>query len=359
MSKVPVAIVECDSYNREKVDAAVRTAVGLLPEFTSSITPNMRVLFKVNLTWQLEDGRSITTHPSVVLAAARLVQECGATVTLGEGSGWSAHPMWRKIRSLMFERLHGTMKGRKFHELEPLYDSLMSVKTVSELSRFTHPDTHEPLVRVEDLGIGSDIDVFSNAGIQDVADETGARLAFFDTEETVEIPSPTARYLATVPACKSIAEADRIISLCKIKTHDDAILTGGIKNFFGIVPTPVRGGFHSTSKFGGMINEMLVDVFSVVKPPPMVISDAVVAIEGKGPIFGEERRMNLILASTDCVAHDAVMCALTGKDPMEIPTVRLAHESGLGQGLLENIEVRGTPVEKVAQPDWKFSLNPE
>ena len=110
--------------------------------------------------------------------------------------------------------------------------------------------------------------------------------------------------------CKPVVDADTVVSVAKFKTHNDMVLTGAIKNFFGIVPTPLRHTYHSTSKLGEMMGEMLVDVFSVVQPKALVVCDAVVGMEGDGPLAGPPRAMGLIMASCDCVAHDAVMAAL-------------------------------------------------
>ena len=50
---------------------------------------------------------------------------------------------------------------------------------------------------------------------------------------------------------------------------------------------------------------------------------------------------NVILASADQVAIDAVAAKLMGFDPMSIKYIRLAHEAGLGVGRPEEIEIVG------------------
>jgi uncharacterized protein (DUF362 family) len=75
-------------------------------------------------------------------------------------------------------------------------------------------------------------------------------------------------------------------------------------------------------------------------------------MEGRGPLEGRPRALGLIMASCDCVAHDAVMAALMGLDPMNVPLVRLAFETGLGEARMENIDVRGVPVEEARRVDW-------
>jgi hypothetical protein len=60
---------------------------------------------------------------------------------------------------------------------------------------------------------------------------------------------------------------------------------------------------------------------------------------------------DIILASADQVAIDAISAKLQGFDPMSIPFIRLAHERGLGVGDPREIEVVGTDISGV---DWHF-----
>ena len=50
---------------------------------------------------------------------------------------------------------------------------------------------------------------------------------------------------------------------------------------------------------------------------------------------------NLLIASADQVAIDAVAAKLIGFDPMNVPCIRLGHEAGLGKGRIEEIEIIG------------------
>jgi hypothetical protein len=56
---------------------------------------------------------------------------------------------------------------------------------------------------------------------------------------------------------------------------------------------------------------------------------------------------NLVLASSDLVAIDAVSAKLQGFDPLSLPFIRLAHERGLGVGDPAQIEVVGMDVSGV------------
>jgi hypothetical protein len=56
---------------------------------------------------------------------------------------------------------------------------------------------------------------------------------------------------------------------------------------------------------------------------------------------------NVLLASSDSVAIDAVAAKMMGFDPMEIPYLRMATEMGLGEGRIENIELTGDPIDRL------------
>lgn len=352
-----VALVRCNDYTDSQVEAAVRRALDLLPELTQAITPDLRLLLKVNLTQLYPLETAVTTHPAVVKALGRALAQRGARVTIGEASGASGYKLWRKARHTLFGKLQDVLQGKSYEELGPIYEHLMNTRSLHDILRPRIAGIAGTEVHTDELGIDTEIDFFIKSGMADAARETGAELEYHDLHEIAYLSSPTARFADQIPVARGVAEADRVVSLAKFKTHEDMIITGAIKNFFGIIPTSLRRTFHSTSKFGGVMGQMLVDVFSVVKPAPFAITDAVMGLEGRGPLEGTPRHMGLIMASCDCVAHDAVQAALMGLDPMDIPVVRVAHEEGLGQGLLKNIEIRGVSIGEARQTDWNLECN--
>jgi hypothetical protein len=68
-------------------------------------------------------------------------------------------------------------------------------------------------------------------------------------------------------------------------------------------------------------------------------------------MYPEEK--NVILASADQVAIDAVAAKMMGFDPLGIKYINLAHERGLGCGDVREIKVVG---EDVSGIDWKFTV---
>jgi hypothetical protein len=90
----------------------------------------------------------------------------------------------------------------------------------------------------------------------------------------------------------------------------------------------------------------LVDLFTIVRPKLNVV-DAIQGMGGQGPCWGDPKDLNLIIASDDPVAADAVASAVIGIDPFEVPTTYLGHVRGIGVGDLKRIEILGEAIEKV------------
>jgi uncharacterized protein (DUF362 family) len=355
MKTAKVALVSCDNYEPSRVDAALREAVSLLPDFSTAVTSAKQVLLKINLTDIKQQMEVVATHPQVVRSVAKLLKETGARVLIGDSneSGWR---MWRQIRKRFVQNMRGAFKGKKFDEIKDLYLSVRNLMTFSDLQKMEIPGHGAPNVTFDELSAEDFFSYYGPAGMTAVAEETGASLSYFDVEESLEAVSTTGYFVDKIEIAKAVVESDLVISVPKFKTHEEMVITGAIKNFFGIIPTTIRSTLHGTSIMTGSMGEMLVDIFSMITPPPFVITDAILGMEGQGPLRGEGRTMGLIMASTDCVAHDAVMAKLMGIDPMDVPVVRIAHEAGLGQGNLKDIEILGIPLDVACKPDWKVNL---
>ncbi len=142
----------------------------------------------------------------------------------------------------------------------------------------------------------------------------------------------------------SIYPGRDILHLPTVKTHGHSITTGAIKNAFGGLLKEVR---HYAHKY---IHEVMVDLLLMQRelhPNVFAVMDGTVAGDGAGPRTMFPRVHNVILASADSVAIDAVAAKLMGFDPMEIPYLRMATEMGLGEGRVENIELTGDAIDGV------------
>jgi uncharacterized protein (DUF362 family)/Pyruvate/2-oxoacid:ferredoxin oxidoreductase delta subunit len=191
----------------------------------------------------------------------------------------------------------------------------------------------------------SDEDGFHISGYRAMCERAGVELVNLKQNGFVEVPCD-GHQLETIYLAKAVVEADVVINLPKLKTHSLTLLTGGVKNLYGTIPSGLRSRFHGDHPRLEDFCQVLVDIFSVAKPT-LTIMDGVVAMEGEGPAGGKPRNLGLILASHDAVALDAVAGRIIGLEPGEVRTTRIAHERGLGVGDLRKIEVVGERMESV------------
>jgi uncharacterized protein (DUF362 family) len=140
-----------------------------------------------------------------------------------------------------------------------------------------------------------------------------------------------------------------VIHLPTLKTHGHSITTGAIKNAFGGLLKEVR---HYAHKY---IHEVLVDLMIMqqeIHPGIFAVMDGAVCGNGAGPRTMIPEIKNVILASSDSVAIDAVAAKMMGYDPMKIPYIRMCHERGLGIGNPEEIEIIGEDISRI---NFKFT----
>lgn len=142
-----------------------------------------------------------------------------------------------------------------------------------------------------------------------------------------------------------------IIHLPTVKTHVFTTITGAMKNAFGGLLHRNRHWTHS------VIHETLVDLLTIqqdIHPGILAVMDGTFAGEGPGPRAMRWHEKDIILASSDQVAIDAISAHLQGFDPLSIPFIRMAHEKGLGIGDPKEIEILGYDITQ--EPDWNFKV---
>jgi uncharacterized protein (DUF362 family) len=141
-----------------------------------------------------------------------------------------------------------------------------------------------------------------------------------------------------------------IVHLPTVKCHMYTTTTGAMKNAFGGLILSHRHYTHT------WIHETLVDLLAIqqeIHPGIFATMDGTTAGNGPGPRTMEPVVKNVILASADQVAIDAVAAKLMGFEPLDITYIRLAHERGLGVGDPREIELVG---DDVSDEDWQFEV---
>ena len=142
-----------------------------------------------------------------------------------------------------------------------------------------------------------------------------------------------------------------IVHLPTVKCHIYTTTTGAMKNAFGGLLNTRRHYTHS------WIHETLVDLLAIqreIHSGLFAIMDGTTAGDGPGPRTMRPVIKDVVLASSDQVAIDAVAAAMMGFEPLDLPYLRLADEQGLGHARREHIEVVGDV--ELADQRWGFSV---
>lgn len=143
-------------------------------------------------------------------------------------------------------------------------------------------------------------------------------------------PRPLALSLGgSIGLSRDACEADRIISVARLKAHGQFRVTAGVKNLFGCVCGCRKALAHMRlGSAPGAMESLVLDVFAAL-PPVAALVDGVLAMHRGGPVHGEGFPLGLLGASRLPMALDAVLFRLLGQTPAEVPLWAEALRRGL------------------------------
>ena len=265
-----VVLKYCPDYTAN-VEQLLREGLSEWGGMSAFVKPGQQVLLKVNLLMKKRPEEAVTTHPSVVEAVVRLVQEAGGIAIIGDSPG--------------------------------------GPYTVSALQA-----------------------IYERSGLREVAERTGAILNEDVGQTTLQYPEAKLAKSLTVTNC--VLNADVVIPLSKLKTHGMMTFTGAVKVLFGVIPGLLKAEYHFKMFKVEDFAELLVDIATWVKPT-LNIMDGVVGMEGDGPSSGKPRDIGALILSTDPYALDVVATDLIGIKPEKVPTIMAARLRGLTSRLSE------------------------
>jgi uncharacterized protein (DUF362 family) len=177
-------------------------------------------------------------------------------------------------------------------------------------------------------------------------------LRHFNKSKQCEIP------LAGVKVgISSIAlEADRIVNLPKLKTHQQLTATFAVKNMFGCVCGKEKAFWHFAKgdSFEGFC-KLLIGIYQLLNPC-LTIIDGVVAMQGQGPIRGEAKNLGYLIAGPDPIACEIICCQLVNFDPADLPVIATAKKIDFGTAEPNRIELIGDDFQNDICTDFKHAL---
>ena len=165
---------------------------------------------------------------------------------------------------------------------------------------------------------------------------------FLDVAEHSIILPVKSRFLQQLPVAAVMREIDVILNLPVFKTHALTVLTGAVKNLFGVIPGLQKAHLHTLVGNAEEFAELLVDIYQAIPKPVLNVMDALRGMDGQnGPSGGRVLKLGRVLASRNAVAMDSVMAMMAGLKPDRVPTNRVAAERGLGPAKTDGIDVVG------------------
>lgn len=146
---------------------------------------------------------------------------------------------------------------------------------------------------------------------------------------------------------KPVLDAECIVSTCCLKTHRyGGVFTMSLKLSVGITHKVNMAELHGA--VGGSMRQMIAEINQAYSPALIVMDGTEVFVDG-GPMRGEKKRADVIIAATDRVAIDAVGLAVLkslGPNPQIMNTkifnqeqISRAVELGLGIAGPDQIDV--------------------
>ena len=203
-------------------------------------------------------------------------------------------------------------------------------------------DNHEEVIVGESNGYNYPCCVaFKKTGIEAAVERAGGTVINLSEDKVVKVTfqnmhSPVKELFLP----KTVLDADAVVDMALMKTHEFAMYSGAIKNLFGCVPSNRRIYLHP------YLSEVFYQLYTVFKPQ-LTVMDARVAIEGNGPTKGDPVKMDLMLTSNCALAIDVVASKIMGLKMEEIAYLNyIARKTNMQE---DAITVQGLQVPEVAR----------
>ena len=167
-------------------------------------------------------------------------------------------------------------------------------------------------------------EAFEGHGVYELASRYGVQPINLSRmpSERVKVEAGIRSTYIELPTMLLNGEVDLLVTVPVLKTHVLTGVTIGFKNLWGCIPNSKRLLYHA------VLNEAIATIAAALKPR-LAIVDALYAMDGSGPMYGDVVEMNALVAADSVGAADLVGCQLMHIDPVSIPHLRFARKCGL------------------------------
>ena len=287
MNDGPSLVSHVKAVHGPGLDASLARLVEPFGGWAAIVSPGERVAVKVNLLRGAPPEKAVTTHPETLGCVLRALKEAGAEPFVADSPGGPNGP--------------------------------------AKVAR-----------------------AYKMSGIADVCTAEGVQIVDVEDDRTT-LDAADGRLYRSFPAGKAFLDADAIVQVGVLKTHQLMRLTGGVKLTYGVIPGLAKAHLHVKAQRRDDFADMLLDLHLAVRPRFTII-DGIIAMEGQGPGSGEPKELGSLFAAHDCVALDVALADRTAHERKSVYTVAASTRRGLVD-LDDPYRLAGDPI--VPDPTFK------
>lgn len=181
---------------------------------------------------------------------------------------------------------------------------------------------------------------FKKTGVEAAVKLAGGNVVNLSEDKLVKVKIDRGVAVKQLFLPKTVLDADAVVDLALMKTHEFAAYSGAVKNLFGCIPSNKRIYLHP------YLNEVFYNLYTILNPK-LTIMDARIAVEGNGPTKGKPVKMDIILTSDDAFAVDVIAARIMGLNPNDVGHLKyIAHKTKLDEN---SLMTEGLQVSDVAR----------
>lgn len=278
------------SHVRARHGAGLDTSLERLVEpfggWAGIVAPGERVAVKINLLRAAPPEKAVTTHPETLACVLRALRAAGADPFVADSPGGP----------------NGPAKVARAYKI---------------------------------------------SGIAGVCAAEGVQIVDVEDDRAV-LHAPEGRLYRSFTVGRAFLDADAVVQVGVLKTHQLMRLTGGVKLTYGVVPGLTKAHLHVKAQRRDDFADMLLDLHLALRPRFTVI-DGIIAMEGQGPGSGTPRELGSLFAARDCLALDAAIADRTAHERGSVYTIAASVRRGL-LDIADPYRPAGDPIE----PDHGF-----
>jgi uncharacterized protein (DUF362 family) len=166
--------------------------------------------------------------------------------------------------------------------------------------------------------------VFSVLGYDELCLKNNVTLKNLSDGNVIERTVKIGKTDVTLPFNEDLLNADLVINVPKLKTHNFMGVTCAMKNIFGAISKPRKYSYHD-------------DIVNVIVAANKIVKSDIVVVDGLIARGSCPKRLGVVMASDNAVTNDYVAAKLMSFNPKKVPYINLAAKEKLGE--IQNIDV--------------------